>query len=80
MKRTSLSLDDETALALEREARRQGTSVSRVARDALAEQLGLRGEVPRKLSLAAVGRSGRRHTARDLEDELAAEWDSAGGR
>ncbi|HZI91396.1 MAG TPA: CopG family transcriptional regulator [Thermoleophilaceae bacterium] len=80
MKRTSLSLDDDTALALEREARRRGTSVSQVARDALAEQFGLTGGGPRKLPLAALGRSGRRHTARDLEDELAAEWDRAGGR
>jgi len=80
MKRTTLSLDDDTASALEREARRRGTSVSQVARDALGEQLGLTGGARRKLSFAAVGRSGRRHTARDLEDELAAEWDRAGGR
>jgi len=49
MTRTTLSLPDDLASALKREARRRHTSVSAVAREALAERFGLGGakrEVP----------------------------------
>ncbi len=49
MTRVTLSLPDDFASALRREARRRHTSVSAVAREALAERLGLTGakrEVP----------------------------------
>jgi Arc/MetJ-type ribon-helix-helix transcriptional regulator len=76
MKRTTITLPEELAGALEREARRRRVSVSQVTREALAAQLGLAGE-PRSLPFAALGASGHRTTARDLEDILAAEWTRA---
>ena len=80
MKRTSISLPDDMAKALEREARRRSTSVSAVTREALAERLRLRvGEVP-DLPFVALGRSGERDTARRAEEILAEEWDADRGR
>jgi Ribbon-helix-helix protein, copG family len=78
MKRTTVSLPDDLAGALEREARRRNVSASAVARDALASHLGLAGDVPRDVPFAAIGRSGRRRTARDMEDLIAREWDAPG--
>lgn len=74
MKRTSLTLPDDLATALEREARRRGTTVSAVARDALASHLGLGQDGPRPLGFAALGRSEHRSTGRDMEELLAEEW------
>ncbi len=79
MKRTTIALPDELAAALEREARRRRVSASHIAREALAAHLGL-GERRRHLPFAALGASGHRTTARDLEDILAAEWIRAGRR
>lgn len=73
MKRTTISLPVELALAAEREARRRSTSVSEVAREALAAHLGLAGE-RRPLPFANLGRSGSRHTARRMEELMAREW------
>jgi len=73
MRRTTISMPDELALAVEREARRRSVTVSEVARQALAAHLGLtagRREVP----FANLGRSGSKHTARRIEDLLAKEW------
>ncbi len=76
MKRTSISLPEEIANALDREARRRGTSVSAIAREALADRLHLRvGEV-RDLPFVGLGRSGARDTARRAEEVLAEEWDA----
>jgi plasmid stability protein len=75
MKRTTLSLPDDLAQALTREARRQSTSVSAIARDALAKHLHLVPGEARPLPFAALGHSGHRTTARDMEDMLAREWD-----
>lgn len=74
MKRTTISLPDDLALAAEREARRRRVSVSELARQALAEHLGLNGAVRRPLPFAALGRSGRRDTAERLEELLGEEW------
>ena len=74
MKRTTISLPDDLAVALEREAQRRRLSVSYVVREALQAQLGLAGDKPRKLPFAALGGSGHRNTARDFEEILAAEW------
>lgn len=79
MKRTTLSLSDEIAHALAREARRRSVSVSEVARDALAEQLGLSSDRPRELPFSALGGSGHRNTARDMEELLAQEWNGDAG-
>ena len=75
MKRTTITLTDELASALERETRRRHTSASAVAREALMRYLGLSDDgEPRKLPFASLGRSGQRHTARDAEEILAREW------
>jgi predicted transcriptional regulator len=60
MVRTSLSLPDELAFVLQREARRRDTSVSAVVRDALAERFGAPSGAPREVAFAAIGRSGRK--------------------
>jgi predicted transcriptional regulator len=75
MRRTTLSLPDDLAEALTREAHRRRTSASAVARDALASHLHLVPTQARSLPFAAVGRSGQQSTARDMEDLLAREWD-----
>jgi hypothetical protein len=80
MKRTTITLPDDVALALQREARRLDTSVSEVARQALEARLGVGRRQPRDLPFAALGDSGHRHTARDIEDILAEEWGDARGR
>jgi metal-responsive CopG/Arc/MetJ family transcriptional regulator len=80
MKRTTVTLPDDLAQALDREAQRRRVSVSEVVRQALMVRLGVGPGGRRGLSFAAVGRSGYRHTARDLEDVLAQEWDGAGRR
>jgi len=72
MSRITISLPAATAALLAREARRRSTSVSAVVRRALDAELGLTGR--RSLPFAALGRSGRRHTARDAEKILAREW------
>jgi hypothetical protein len=74
MKRITISLPDTLATAVEREARRRRVSGSEVARQALAEHLGLSGDTRRSLAFAALGRSGRRDTAVRLEELLGAEW------
>ena len=80
MLRTTISLPDELGAVLVREARRRETSVSALVRDAIDSYLGLAETKPRKLPFAALGRSGRRHTARDAEKILATEWGRARGR
>jgi predicted transcriptional regulator len=76
MRRTTISLPDDLADALEREARRRSVSASSIARDALARYLNVGTAADRRvLAFAAVGRSGHRNTARDMEELLAAEWD-----
>jgi plasmid stability protein len=74
MKRTTVSLPDDLAAALAREARRHNRSASEITRDALAKHLGLAADEPRSVPFAAVGRSGHRTTGRDMEELLAAEW------
>lgn len=73
MKRTTISIPEQLALAVQREARRRSTSVSEIAREALAAHLGLAGE-RRPLPFADLGRSGTRHTARQMEELMAGEW------
>ncbi len=55
-------------------------SVSAVAREALAAQLGISSGGPRDLPFAALGSSGHTSTARDMERLLAQEWHDPGGR
>lgn len=81
MKRTTISLPDDLAEALDREARRRSVPVSAIARDALASHLGL-GDARdlRPVPFAAVGRSGKRTTARDMEKLLDKEWNTRARR
>ena len=72
MTRTTIALPDELARVVAREARRRGSSVSALAREALADHLGLAGG--KRPPFAALGRSGHRHTARDAEKILSGEW------
>jgi Arc/MetJ-type ribon-helix-helix transcriptional regulator len=80
MKRTTISLPDDLAQALEREAQRRRSSASEVTRRALIEHLGLGPGGTRHLGFAELGRSGRRTTARDMEQLLEQEWDDVPGR
>jgi hypothetical protein len=81
MRRTTISLPDELADALAREARRRAVPVSQVARDALANHLGFGDADDRRpLPFAAVGHSGARTTARDMEKLLRDEWDERARR
>jgi hypothetical protein len=73
MKRTTISLSDDLAAALEREARRRRMPVSAVVREALEGRFGGK-DRPRKLPFVALGRSGHSSTGRDAEELLAAEW------
>lgn len=82
MRRTTISLPDELADALEREARRRSLAASAITRDALTRYLGLGGLGDRReLPFAALGRSGHSNTASEMEELLEHEWDTdAGGR
>ena len=80
MKRTTISLPDDLADRLQREARRRSTSVSEVARDVLSAHFRVDGEGPRRLPFESLGRSGYHHTARDFEEILAEEWGGARDR
>jgi hypothetical protein len=73
MKRTTISLPDDLAAAVDREASRRRVPVSQVVREALAAKLG-RAPGTRRLPFASLGRSGHRTTARDIESILEAEW------
>jgi len=75
MKRTTITLPDDLARALAREARRHETSASEIVRAALAQHLGLAADGERALPFAALGRSGHRDTAREMEALLEREWD-----
>jgi hypothetical protein len=72
MKRTTISLPDDVALLLQREAKRRQTSVSEVTRQALIAHLGLDGH--RRLPFVALGASGHPDAARRTEEILAEEW------
>ena len=74
MKRTTISLPDELAAALEREARRCGLPVSQIAREAIETRLGMSKKSPKKLSFIGIADSGYTTISRDMEDMLRKEW------
>lgn len=76
MNRITISVPDDIAAALAREARRRGLSVSAVARDALGSHLHLVAEpvVKRKLGIIGIGASDGDSNARQLDRALTAEW------
>ena len=67
MKRTTVKLPDELDARLRHEADRRGTTVSEVTRAAIESHLG---GGRRRLIAAKAGRSGRRDTARRIEEIL----------
>jgi metal-responsive CopG/Arc/MetJ family transcriptional regulator len=75
MKRTTISLPDDLAGMLEREAHRRGTSVSEVVRMALESHFNL--DKPREPPAANLYRSGHSTAAADLEEILATQWPEA---
>lgn len=75
MKRTTISLPDDLAQSLSREARRREVSASEVTREALQAHLGLTPGHARTVPFAAIGRSGHTNTAREMERLLEHEWD-----
>lgn len=74
MTRITISLPEDLAAILDREAHRLSEPVSSVVRRALRSYLEGAEAPPRKLLFVALGRSGRRHTARDAEKILSHEW------
>lgn len=71
MRRTTLTLPDDLASVLKREARRRDTSVSEVAREALNEHFGLDGKRRRRIGFAAIGDSGAGDVSEHDEEVLA---------
>jgi hypothetical protein len=74
MTRTTIALPDDLVRLVAREAKRRATSVSALVRAALAEHVGLAPDKPSALPFVGLGRSGRRHTARDAEKILTRAW------
>jgi hypothetical protein len=77
MKRTTISLPDDLAAAVQREATRRRVSVSQVAREALEERLGISTEGPRPLPIAGLFASGGPGIARRDEAYLKEHWADA---
>lgn len=71
MTRTTLSLPDDLARVLKREARRRHVSVSAVAREALEERFGLVRGKPRDVPFAALGRSADGVASAEADQALA---------
>lgn len=74
MKRTTISLPDGLASALEREARRSGMSASQIVREALEARLGPAGRASALRSIVGLGRSGYTDTSERMEEILREAW------
>ncbi len=76
MRRTTISLPDDLAAALEREASRRRVPVSQVAREAIEARLGWDDEAPRDLPFIGIGESegGPTNFAEHLDEYLAEPW------
>ena len=74
MKRTTISLPDDVAAALEREARRRRVPVSRIAREAIEAELGLADEEPKAWPFIGLWETDGSTPAADLERWLADHW------
>jgi predicted transcriptional regulator len=70
MRRTTVFVDDEVLDALVAIARRRGISVAQITREALAAYVSREQGRRRPLSLAGIGRSGRKDVAERAEDLL----------
>jgi metal-responsive CopG/Arc/MetJ family transcriptional regulator len=74
MRRTTISLPEDLADAVDRAARRRHVSVSELTRRALAEHVGFAQGERRPVPFANLGSSGYTTTAEDIEEILAKEW------
>ncbi len=74
MQRTTVKLPDDVDARLRHEARRRGTTVSQVTREAIEEHLGGRGE-RRTLMSGGAGASGHADIAERIEEILEREVD-----
>lgn len=72
MRRTTILLQDDLADQLDYERRRRNSSTAAIVREALTEYLA-GGKTARRLPFVALGRSGKRDTARKAESILARE-------
>ena len=77
MKRTTISLPDDLARRLEREARQRETSVSEVVREVLTERFDMVPGRPRRLGFVGIVENGETNVAERLEEILATEWPTA---
>jgi len=66
MRRTTVKLPDDVDAKLRHEASRRGTTIAEITREAIEAHLGGGGR--RRLIAAKAGRSGRRDTARRIEE------------
>lgn len=78
MMRTTITLPDDLAKDVKREAQRRHVSISTVAREALRDHI--EAAATTSPAFIGIGRSGRSDTARRAEEILAREWGDAGGR
>ena len=74
MKRTTITLPDEVAAELHREARRCRTSVSRIAREAIEAHLDRDAAKKRRLAFLGIGQSGHGSLSVDHEEILREEF------
>jgi hypothetical protein len=76
MKRITISLPDDLAAALEREARQEHKPVSEIARTAIEARLHRLPIVDgkRQIPFIGIGHSGHGTLARDMEDIMEQEW------
>jgi len=79
MKRTTISLPDDLALRLEREAARRSVSEAEVVRSALADALGDADGARRPFPIPVLGSSGRSDISERIEEILAEEWGGDAG-
>jgi Arc/MetJ-type ribon-helix-helix transcriptional regulator len=75
MKRTTVKIPDELDARLRHEARRRGSTISEVTREALEAHLGTGKR--RRLMAAGAGRSGEGDIAARIEEILDEEWADA---
>jgi hypothetical protein len=79
MERVTISLPDDVASRLKREARRRRVAVSALVRSVIDGALSPP-KSGRRIAFAAVGGSGRRDTARRVDEILGVEWSRARDR
>lgn len=76
MKRTTVKIPDELDALLRHEARRRGTTIADISREALEAYLG-DGSTRRRLGAAGAGKSGRSDISERIEEILTAEVGSS---